>query len=255
MPLTNLTKTSNKTFVNPGDEITYRYFEENTGNVALETPMITDDGCDPVEEVTSSTFNVGDINPQNGLLDPGEIFEYTCTFTPDNFEDCPIVNTATSTTTVAGFPGKIVEDETDTHSVACGNGCTPGFWKNNAVNKNAVSWTVEDPEDKFNDVFSTSISVSLPMQVTVFDPSLLDALNAIGGGTDVAASHCVAAKLNAENGIVNYPESVAEVIKQCSDALNSENAALIEATKNEKEANNELFCNIDQQGDENEVNG
>jgi len=75
-PSTNLTKTSNKTFVNPGESIIYTYLEENTGNVPLLTPTVTDDKCNPVEQVTKLGKNVGDDN-NNGLLDPGEVFKYT----------------------------------------------------------------------------------------------------------------------------------------------------------------------------------
>jgi len=117
-PSTELTKTSDRTFVNPGETITYTYLEENNGNVSLNPPTLADDTCSPVTPVLSVGFNVGDAN-QDNVFDPGETWQFTCTYIPADCTEDPIVNTATSSTTVVGFPTKPVPDEEASTSVDC----------------------------------------------------------------------------------------------------------------------------------------
>jgi uncharacterized repeat protein (TIGR01451 family) len=61
-------------------EVTYSYTEGNDGTVPLHDVQVTDDHCSPVTPVLSAGFNVGDTN-QNGLLDVGENWQFTCTTT------------------------------------------------------------------------------------------------------------------------------------------------------------------------------
>ncbi|MGI0050065.1 MAG: hypothetical protein ACREAW_11035, partial [Nitrososphaera sp.] len=128
-------------------------------------------------------------------------------------------------------------------------GCTPGFWKNNAVNWEAVAWgpTGFEPSDEFFDVFGVHITVKVGKQ-QITDPTLLQALNAEGGGINALARHAVAALLNSAQPDVEYPMTTAEVIDAVQDAVNSGNKNLIESTKSELAANNELGCGVDQHG-------
>src|SRR5439155_1545548 len=71
-PSTRLTKSADKTDVTVGDSVTYTYTEENDGQVALTNPFVTDDKCSPV------SYSSGDSN-NNGVLDKGETWTYTCT--------------------------------------------------------------------------------------------------------------------------------------------------------------------------------
>jgi len=134
-------------------------------------------------------------------------------------------------------------------------GLTPGFWKANAENWGAVAWgpTGESPNDKFNSVFGTHITIRIG-KVTYNDPTLLQALSATGGINeakgvyDALARHCVAAKLNAEHPLIDYPMSAADVISQCAAAMNNNNFTDAGPLKDQLDAFNNLGGGIDQHG-------
>jgi len=104
---TELTKTSDRTFVNLNETILYTIFEKNTGNVNLNPPQVVDDNCD-----AQPVFTGGD--DSDGIFEPSETWVFTCT---KFVESCPaepfITNTATSSTTAADpFGNRTVENET-----------------------------------------------------------------------------------------------------------------------------------------------
>jgi hypothetical protein len=107
------------------------------------------------------------------------------------------------------------------------NGCTPGYWKQT---HHFDSWVGFAPTDKYEAVFGVSVPG---------DPSLLDALNASGGGINALERHSVAALLNASNSDVGYPLTVSQVIARVQAAIAG---GTIEQTKNEFEQFNELGC-------------
>jgi hypothetical protein len=107
------------------------------------------------------------------------------------------------------------------------NGCTPGYWKQT---HHFDSWVGFAPTDKYEAVFGVSVPG---------DPSLLDALNANGGGINALERHSVAALLNASNSDVGYPLTVSQVIARVQAAIAG---GTIEQTKNEFEQFNELGC-------------
>jgi hypothetical protein len=106
-------------------------------------------------------------------------------------------------------------------------GCTPGFWKQS---QHFDSWTGFAPTDKFETVFGVDVPG---------DPTLLQALNARGGGINALERHAVAALLNASSPDVDYPLTVSEVIARVQAAIAN---GTIEQTKNEFESFNELGC-------------
>ena len=65
----------------PPAEVTSTYTATNPGNTPLDNVQVTDDRCGPVTPVQAGGRNVGDIAPPNGLLDPGESWQFTCTRT------------------------------------------------------------------------------------------------------------------------------------------------------------------------------
>ena len=72
-----------------GDSLTYTFDVSNAGNSPLHDVVVTDDRCAPVTRVSG-----------DALLEPGEHWTYTCTYTPpahDLEEEDPIVNTVTAT--------------------------------------------------------------------------------------------------------------------------------------------------------------
>jgi hypothetical protein len=76
--------------------ITYTYYEKNTGNDVISSPSVTDDKCASVTAVTtgSPAHNVGDSNG-NDKLDPGETFKFQCTASSTEGADYNVTNTGT----------------------------------------------------------------------------------------------------------------------------------------------------------------
>ncbi len=207
------------------------------------------------DPVLDGGFNVGDTNTNN-LLDPGETWEYQSTTTAT--EEGEFCNVAT----VTANPEDSMEEVTDSDP-ACylvdddppppppppaGDGCTPGFWKNNADKKEAVAWpempeadrTIE-PGDALSSVGFAGFTV-LNGDATTF----LDALNAQGGDEYALMRHAAAAVLNAAHPNVDYPLTVEEVVDAVNMALAGGD---IEGTKDQLAGYNELGCSIDQKGD------
>ncbi len=81
-PQIGLTKLNAPTEVrgdlHPPTEVTSSYEVTNPGNTPLSDIGIVDNRCGPVQPVVSGAANVGDVN-QDGLLDPGETWQFTCT--------------------------------------------------------------------------------------------------------------------------------------------------------------------------------
>ncbi|MDM8000358.1 MAG: hypothetical protein QUS33_10235 [Dehalococcoidia bacterium] len=131
-----------------------------------------------------------------------------------------------------------------------GEGCTPGFWKNNWKKWQGVepgnAWTNPyDGGDRFSDVFGRIITVRSGGRSTISDPTLFQALNSTGGGIDALARHGVAALLNAASPDIDYAFSVGDVIARVQAAIDSGD---YETTKDILAAQNEAGCPIDQQG-------
>jgi len=130
-----------------------------------------------------------------------------------------------------------------------GEGCTPGYWKNNWVRWQGAepgnAWTTPYVGGtNFNTVFGETITVRVG-KADVTNPTLLQALNAQGGGVNALARHAVAALLNAASPDVDYKYSVAEVISMVQGALPDGD---IEGVKNSLAGANEAGCSIDMHG-------
>jgi hypothetical protein len=128
-------------------------------------------------------------------------------------------------------------------------GCTPGFWKANAKNWEAVAWEGSVPSDYFSDVFDRIIEVRGKGKSSISDPTLLQALEANGGGINALARHAVAALLNINNPNVNYPMSEAELISAVQAAIDSGDEGVIEELKDDLDEYNNAGCAVDQHGD------
>ena len=74
-------------------------------------------------------------------------------------------------------------------------------------------------DQRFEDVFEVDVTLRAGGQNTIADPTLLDALNATGGGVNALARHAVAALLNASNPDVESDFTAAEVIALVQDAI------------------------------------
>jgi hypothetical protein len=125
-----------------------------------------------------------------------------------------------------------------------GEGCTPGYWRQE---QHFDSWipTPYTPGQTFSAVFGCSITIKWsetgkPQEVT--NPTLLQALEAKGGGESALARHAVAALLNAANPDVSYPRTEEQIKTMVCNALSSGD---IEETKNTLAGWNEEFCPLD----------
>lgn len=105
------------------------------------------------------------------------------------------------------------------------HGCTPGYWKQP---HHFDSWVGYAPSNSFATVFGVTAS-----------GTLLEALNARGGGENALKRHAVAALLNAANPSVRSNFTQAQIIQMVRDAYTS---GSFEALKNTFEALNERGC-------------
>lgn len=121
----------------------------------------------------------------------------------------------------------------------CGcEGCTPGFWKNHLD-----AWVGYTPNTLFSSVFdSVVIEINLGGQNSVTDPTLLEALNATGGGVNALARHAVAALLNAAHPDISYPRTEVQVIDEVVAAILSGDEDEIEDLKDTLDDWNNLGC-------------
>ena len=106
-----------------------------------------------------------------------------------------------------------------------GQGCTPGYWKQD---HHYDSWVGYSPSDSFDAVFGVS-----------YGGTLAEAADAKGGGANALARHAVAALLNAANGGVDYLYSTQDVIDMVQAAFASGD---YNGTKDLFEAQNEMGC-------------
>ena len=200
----------------------------------ISTVFGADDPMDDFSGVINATDSEHNIWSTTGL-DPGMYDNaIECTFTAQN--DVSFTRTATASCDV--------ENVGD-------NGCTPGYWKQNAKNWNATAWTVQNPDDILNTFISNHHQDA--------GDDLLDALQYKGGkGLEGAERnllrHAVAAKLNIENGAVAYPiASVGElktlVENAIDDAYDADDRSIMNTLKDTLDENNNLGCTIDADGD------
>jgi hypothetical protein len=117
-------------------------------------------------------------------------------------------------------------------------GFTPGFWKNHAcAPRNAWPPTGYAPGDSFESIFGVDVTLRGKGKATISEPTLLEALDANGGGINALARHAVAALLNAAHPDVNYPLSTSEIIDAVHDAIINGEPAITDL-KNELDAFN-----------------
>jgi hypothetical protein len=107
-----------------------------------------------------------------------------------------------------------------------GQGCTPGYWKQS---QHFDSWVTYTPTMSFNQVFGVGPNITL-----------LQALQARGGGADALSRHATAALLNTATSGVSYKYTTAQVIQLVRDAYS--NATTYEAAKDLLAGENERGC-------------
>lgn len=109
-----------------------------------------------------------------------------------------------------------------------GEGCTPGYWKQE---HHFDSWTGYNPTDTYCSVFGVGPCITL-----------LEALEAKGGGEYALQRHSVAALLNAASADVSYDVFVADLISAVQDAYADGSKQAFNSLKDELEGFNEQNC-------------
>ena len=217
-----------------GDTGHWRIVVSNTGDSPVYGIMVTD--------TNGMSFGPFD------LPNPGD----SAQFDYDTIVNETTTNTATAVgeDQLGGTVGPVSDSATNV--VVGAQGCTPGYWKNNAEKWEAVSWVGYTPGQSFSSVFGRVIEVKVD-KVMVTDPTLLEALSAKGGGINALARHAVAALLNASNPNISYPDSEAGIIAATQAAIDSGDKDIITAQKDQFDYWNNLGCSIDMHG--NPING
>jgi uncharacterized repeat protein (TIGR01451 family) len=222
------------------------YLHEDTGT-AGDTGhwriIVTNTGDSPLTDVITTDTNGMSFGPVD--LAPGESVQYDYDTTVN--ETTTNTATATGTDVFGGTVGPV--SDTAVNTVVGNQGCTPGFWKNNAKNWGAVAWVGYSPDDLFSDVFGvTPFTIRGNGKATIDDPTLLQALDANGSGINLLARSAVAALLNASNPNISYAMSVDQVIAAVQNAIAAGDEA-IQALGEQLDYYNNAGCSINQQGE------
>jgi hypothetical protein len=132
-------------------------------------------------------------------------------------------------------------------------GCTPGYWKNNATSKSANAWPAPyTPNTSIADVFDIPGCLGGPTG-TLGTSSLLKALGFTGntsftGSAKLLLRSAAAALLNSASRCVQFPLCANEVIADVDEALASCDRRTIVNLTGELSGLNALVCPLDQRG-------
>jgi hypothetical protein len=259
-----------------GDSLIGTYYEDVAGpidcvnEVIVTTEMDVYGTIEPVtwgdpDEVELDVVDIQDISDLFGLQDLGTL--YAVDYTPGDVECFTYDMYFAWTDYVAPGPytyentATIVQTGQSADAILVVNwevpgdeGCTPGFWKNNAINWDASAWMCYDPDDLFEDVFGVDVTLRGKGKSTIEDPTLLEALGANGGGINALARHAVAALLNICSTDIAYAGSMSEagLIAAVQDAIAAGEDA-IEALHTDLADYNEAGCPVNQHGER--ING
>lgn len=179
-----------------GDPVNWTYVVTNNGDVALTGIEVTDD-----KEVTVTC-------PKTTLAVDESM---TCTAS-----GLAMAGQYANLGSVSGMAGQVEVSDTDPSHyfgetpVVAVQYCSPGYWKQS---QHFTNWTGYSPDQSFASVFGETITVmwsakGKPAPVT--NPTLLQALQANGGGINMLARATVGALLNA--AILDTTMTPAEVI-------------------------------------------
>lgn len=205
-----------------GDLLTFAYIVTNTGDAALFNIVVVDDNetpADPGDDIVIGTIP---------SLAPGQS---ETLYAQRTAESGLHTNVGEACGTSSGSSGSQYLCDTDPANYivpVTGEGCTPGFWKQE---QHFDSWVNYDPNDYFNDIFGVP-----------YNKTLLQALEEGGGQEKALGRHAVAALLNAANPDVDYLYSEAEIIAMVQDAYATGD---FESLKDALEEENERGCSLD----------
>ena len=139
-----------------------------------------------------------------------------------------LLNTATVTADGQIIIGGSVSDSDDAWircepPIVGGEGCTPGYWKQE---HHYDSWTFPLTSDTlFSAVFDRVITIKA-RGGAITDPTLVQALSALGGKINTAARHSTAAYLNAVSVDVSYDLDADQIIQSFQAVFDSNDFGL-----------------------------
>ena len=164
-------------------------------------------------------------------------FAIAATLASVGLADITTTDTSTNSTSTSTSTNSTTTSTTTTTPEG-GEGCTPGFWKNNADKKGATQSTDPyDPDDLVSSVFSAA-------PAGIAGKTLLAGLQQGGGDLDALTRHAIAAVLSAAHPDVDYPLTVAEIVDMVNDAYNG--LTDVEDLKDLLAGFNEAGCSISQ---------
>ncbi|MHC4639184.1 MAG: DUF7507 domain-containing protein [Planctomycetota bacterium] len=232
-----------------GDTIIYTICIKNTGDWPLENVEVKDKLLNPIYG-----------SPLPGFPTELAIGEKACQefkYVVPKDAPCPLVNTARVDSDPKGPMKNPINDEVCVKicpEPCGGEGCTPGFWKNNGDKHGASAWCdLFDPSDPFSWHFSLieTLVIRGNGKSKIKNPTLLQALGANGGGVNAMIRHGVAAMLNACSKCVKYPiDDPFEVIFMIQETLNgAPGAYTVDELHSMFAGYNEAGCPVNQHGE------
>ena len=263
IPSTQLTMSASASEVSPGGSVQLDIRERNTstdvqpgsasGDLYGVYVELSDGTSTVILNELSGSF-VGTDAGRTGILDLDEEWRWLVTW--------PVNGNITITAIGHGiyddvggippvditYPAYASEQAQVSVTVQGGEGCTPGYWKNNAINWGAVSWVGYTPGRSLESVFDVPDSLGLDSK------TLLQALQFQGGPRVLGASQIllragVAALLNAANPNINYvTNDTQDVIDAINWALASGDRPTILWVASVIDGFNNAGCSIDMHG-------
>lgn len=195
----------------------------------LTNILVSDDILQLHESLANKTIKIDDQSISITAEAPGICSGFTGS----------LLNTATVTTTAIDPAGtEVFLTASDDAWINCepvtnvgGEGCTPGYWKQP---HHFDSWpAVVTPATTYSTVFDRIISVRVKGEGLVTDPTLVQALSALGGKVNTAARHSTAAYLNAMTQAVSYDLTADQIIDNLQQSIDANDfGTLIEALVN-----------------------
>jgi len=126
-------------------------------------------------------------------------------------------------------------------------GCSPGYWKANAVTDNpANAWTIENPTDTL--AFAGFDPQSVDPATTLLETLQLSGGEGAEGMERNLLRHCVAGKLNDENPNIGFAIEAGDVISMCNVVMATGDKDTMENFKDQLDDFNNLDCPIDMKG-------
>ena len=180
-----------------GDTVTYSFTITNTSSADAPDLVLASVTDTVIGDLTAAATAGG----CGTLASPGGTCNFTANYTIQAGDPNPLVNVVTVLYHPEGFPNDITDSDDHSLDILALEGCTPGFWKGHTSVWNSFSDPLVDnmpagyefiTTTSFNDYFNLT-----PAQSGFSDSfTMLDAVNAGGGGGSKLARHGVSALLN-----------------------------------------------------------